>query len=90
MGGGRYPFPKDVISMTGGWWANPSNWKLNGLFATGIAVGLALWVSTATLPYTRRREGITSESDISKWNAAAGVWRERHGKISTGEAAESE
>lgn len=74
--------------MTGGWWAHPTNWRLNGLFASGIAVGLALWVTTSLVPYTRRREGVTPEADIAKWNQAAGVWRERHGKLSTLEKAD--
>ncbi|KAJ7594054.1 hypothetical protein C8J56DRAFT_747861, partial [Mycena floridula] len=32
-GGGRYPFPKDVWSPSGGWWARPHNWKSNTIVA---------------------------------------------------------
>ena len=38
MGGGRkFPYPKYVWSSTGGWWANPKNWKRNtiALFVVG-------------------------------------------------------
>jgi hypothetical protein len=35
MGGTpRYPYPKDVWSPTGGWWAHPRAWRRNTAIAT--------------------------------------------------------
>jgi hypothetical protein len=40
MGGGpRVPYPKYVYSPTGGWYANPKNWKRNTAIA-GAAIAL--------------------------------------------------
>ncbi|KAL1997413.1 hypothetical protein VTN49DRAFT_853 [Thermomyces lanuginosus] len=40
-GGGKIPYPKEVWSPAGGWYAQPANWKANtakmGLAILGIA-----------------------------------------------------
>ncbi|KAJ5917687.1 hypothetical protein N7466_011241 [Penicillium verhagenii] len=40
-GGGKIPYPKEVWSPAGGWYARPANWKANtavmGAFVIGIA-----------------------------------------------------
>jgi len=43
MGGGsqKYPYPSEVWSPAGGWWANPSAWRRN--------TGVAFLVSAAVL-----------------------------------------
>ncbi|KAH9947776.1 hypothetical protein B0H21DRAFT_691367, partial [Amylocystis lapponica] len=46
-GGARYPYPKEVWSPAGGWWARPSNWRANtAIVMAGI---LAITYGTFTL-----------------------------------------
>ncbi|KAI0387878.1 hypothetical protein F5Y04DRAFT_274730 [Hypomontagnella monticulosa] len=41
MGGGpRVPYPKHVWSPAGGWYAQPSNWKVNTAVFMGVIVGI--------------------------------------------------
>mmetsp|Transcript_15412 Transcript_15412/g.20001 ORF Transcript_15412/g.20001 Transcript_15412/m.20001 type:complete len:97 (-) Transcript_15412:151-441(-) len=35
-GGGHYHYPQHVWTPSGGWWANPPNWKVNTAIATGF------------------------------------------------------
>ncbi|KAJ7933758.1 hypothetical protein B0H13DRAFT_2306182 [Mycena leptocephala] len=65
MGGGaRYPYPKHVWSPAGGWWSQPSNWKMNtfivccgmGLVCGAIIRGVAhREAELAGEPLERRR-----------------------------------
>lgn len=34
----RIPYPKDVWSPTGGWYANPKNWRRNTAFAFAFVI----------------------------------------------------
>ncbi|KAJ4425182.1 hypothetical protein N0V82_000237 [Gnomoniopsis sp. IMI 355080] len=41
MGGGpKVPYPKHVWSPAGGWYAQPSNWKVNTAVFGAVIVGL--------------------------------------------------
>ncbi|KAI1856836.1 hypothetical protein JX265_011477 [Neoarthrinium moseri] len=41
MGGGpRVPYPKHVWSPSGGWYAQPSNWKANTAVFSAVIVGI--------------------------------------------------
>jgi hypothetical protein len=39
-GGGKIPYPKHVWSPSGGWYAQPKNWKANTAIAMLVTVGL--------------------------------------------------
>ncbi|CAM9193791.1 unnamed protein product [Pylaiella littoralis] len=57
MGGGRhFHFPKHVWSPSGGWWANPPNWKRNTGFAF-VGIGLA-FIAIARISSERERRPI--------------------------------
>ncbi|KAL0078083.1 hypothetical protein J3Q64DRAFT_1293866 [Phycomyces blakesleeanus] len=45
----RYPYPKQVWSPAGGWWAQPKTWKSNtAIAALGMIVTLgAVWSVSA-------------------------------------------
>ncbi|CCA69939.1 hypothetical protein PIIN_03879 [Serendipita indica DSM 11827] len=49
MGGGaQYPYPKEVWSPAGGWWARPKNWKTNTVVVMGGVVALSYLVFRGT------------------------------------------
>ncbi|KAI1749870.1 hypothetical protein F4782DRAFT_532952 [Xylaria castorea] len=39
-GGPRVPYPKHVWSPSGGWYAQPANWKANTAVFMGVIVGI--------------------------------------------------
>ncbi|KAL2036630.1 hypothetical protein N7G274_010656 [Stereocaulon virgatum] len=39
--GGKIPYPKHVWSPSGGWYAQPANWKMNTAICGVIIIGLA-------------------------------------------------
>ncbi|QKX62353.1 uncharacterized protein TRUGW13939_09512 [Talaromyces rugulosus] len=50
MGGGpKIPYPKEVWSPAGGWYAQPGNWKANTaiMFATIFGIAAATWSLSA-------------------------------------------
>ncbi|KAL5497816.1 hypothetical protein ACEPAH_2747 [Sanghuangporus vaninii] len=49
-GGGQFPYPKEVYSPAGGWWARPSNWKSNTAIVFGgvLAVTYGVWQLSAS------------------------------------------
>ncbi|KAG8759713.1 hypothetical protein FRC14_005197 [Serendipita sp. 396] len=47
-GGGHYPYPKEVWSPAGGWWAQPKNWRVNTFIAMGGVTALAYLVFRGT------------------------------------------
>ncbi|KIM80654.1 hypothetical protein PILCRDRAFT_73008, partial [Piloderma croceum F 1598] len=43
-GGGRYPYPKQVWTPSGGWWTRPANWKSNTAIVFGGILAIAYGV----------------------------------------------
>ncbi|PYH48450.1 uncharacterized protein BP01DRAFT_353605 [Aspergillus saccharolyticus JOP 1030-1] len=48
-GGGKIPYPKEVWSPAGGWYAQPANWRLNTAImgATVIGIAAVVWSISA-------------------------------------------
>ncbi|ETN43627.1 uncharacterized protein HMPREF1541_02786 [Cyphellophora europaea CBS 101466] len=48
-GGGKIPYPKHVWSPSGGWYAQPHNWRANTLVAGLVVIGItgAAWKLSA-------------------------------------------
>ncbi|CAI7673922.1 hypothetical protein N7533_009576 [Penicillium manginii] len=40
-GGGKIPYPKEVWSPAGGWYAQPGNWRANTAIMGAFVVGIA-------------------------------------------------
>ncbi|MCJ1365810.1 hypothetical protein MMC16_004935 [Acarospora aff. strigata] len=43
-GGGKIPYPKHVWSPSGGWYAQPANWKANTAVMAGVIIGITAMV----------------------------------------------
>ncbi|KAH6635361.1 hypothetical protein B0J18DRAFT_406905 [Chaetomium sp. MPI-SDFR-AT-0129] len=57
MGGGpKIPYPKHVWSPSGGWYAQPANWKRNTAIAIACMFGITacVWKISAELEYRPR------------------------------------
>ncbi|KAF4513024.1 hypothetical protein G6O67_000348 [Ophiocordyceps sinensis] len=64
MGGGaKIPYPKHVWSPSGGWYAQPANWRANTLIA-GVVVAGALAV---TWKFSAERETWTRKPEPGEW-----------------------
>ncbi|KAL2839148.1 hypothetical protein BJX68DRAFT_272270 [Aspergillus pseudodeflectus] len=52
-GGGKIPYPKEVWSPAGGWYARPANWKANTAIIGAAMVGIiaAVWSLSAEREY---------------------------------------
>ncbi|CAI7567182.1 hypothetical protein N7455_006520 [Penicillium solitum] len=40
-GGGKIPYPKEVWSPSGGWYAQPANWRANTAIMGAFVIGVA-------------------------------------------------
>ncbi|KAJ5135416.1 uncharacterized protein N7515_004694 [Penicillium bovifimosum] len=40
-GGGKIPYPKEVWSPAGGWYAQPANWRANTAIMGAFVIGVA-------------------------------------------------
>ncbi|KAJ5181882.1 hypothetical protein N7449_012029 [Penicillium cf. viridicatum] len=40
-GGGKIPYPKEVWSPSGGWYAQPANWRANTAIMGAFIIGVA-------------------------------------------------
>ncbi|KAI9780408.1 MAG: hypothetical protein M1816_002866 [Peltula sp. TS41687] len=43
-GGGKIPYPKHVWSPSGGWYAQPANWRANTAIMATVIVGITAFV----------------------------------------------
>ncbi|KAL4766452.1 uncharacterized protein BDW70DRAFT_155121 [Aspergillus foveolatus] len=55
-GGGKIPYPKEVWSPAGGWYARPANWKANTAVIGAAMLGIvaAVWSISAEREYRDR------------------------------------
>ncbi|KAG5955336.1 hypothetical protein E4U57_003544 [Claviceps arundinis] len=64
MGGGRkVPYPKHVWAPTGGWYAQPGNWRGN----TAIAAGVIFTIAAMAFKFSCGREEWSRKPDPSAW-----------------------
>ncbi|KAK5130508.1 hypothetical protein LTR08_001988 [Meristemomyces frigidus] len=47
-GGAKIPYPKHVWSPSGGWYAQPKNWKANTAIMSTVVVGICLMVGSVS------------------------------------------
>ncbi|KAJ4156884.1 hypothetical protein NW754_008521 [Fusarium falciforme] len=65
-GGGKVPYPKHVWSPSGGWYAQPSNWRANTLIAGVVMAGIV----AVTWKFSAERETWAHRPEPGQWYAS--------------------
>ncbi|KAF3072633.1 hypothetical protein V8C43DRAFT_264538 [Trichoderma afarasin] len=63
-GGGKIPYPKHVWSPSGGWYAQPANWRANTLIAGAAMFG----VIAITWKFSADRERWAHKPEPWEWH----------------------